>query len=227
MTSFEKLDEDGQAQPVAEAGRRRRTNRREQKRSIETRAAILSAALNEFADRGFEGASMRRIGERAGLDFTLISYHFRNKDSLWRAVATDAFETLSKGWEQAAPHDRDLPQLERIRLEFRAYFDFLAANPAFHSFMMAAMSGDSDRLKWLVENYLTHTLKRVHPQLASAQAEGHLVEGDAYLLYYMMLGSASALYSLSGEIALTTGYLADNKDISDAYWRMFEKVFFK
>src|SRR5438128_918554 len=65
--------------------------RREQQRTIETRRAILDAALNEFAERGFEGASVRRIGERAGLEYTLITYHFKNKDTLWRAVAIDAF----------------------------------------------------------------------------------------------------------------------------------------
>lgn len=70
---------------------RRRGSRKEQKRAIDTRQSILDAALEEFAERGFDGASVRRIGERAKLDFTLITYHFRNKDTLWREVAGHAF----------------------------------------------------------------------------------------------------------------------------------------
>lgn len=186
----------------------------------------MRAALAEFAERGFDGASMRAIGDRAGSDFTLITYHFRNKDTLWRAVATHAFQALQEGWDRAAPPDTSLSQKDRLRLEFRAYFDFLAANPSFHSFMMQAMAGDSDRLSWLVETFLQKVMTRVLPRVAAAQAQSGLAGGDPSLLYYLMLGGASALYSLRKEIVRTTGRDAEDPATSEAYWRIFEAVFF-
>src|ERR1700741_5627401 len=105
-------------------GRRRDENRREQTRAIETRRAIMDAALNEFAERGFDGASMRHIGERAGLEYTLITYHFRTKDALWRAVAEDAFAQIEEKWNKAVPPDSQMSAADRVREEFRTFLQF-------------------------------------------------------------------------------------------------------
>ena len=205
----------------------RKSSRKGQQRSIETRRAILAAALTEFAERGFDGASTRGIGERANIDFTLIRYHFRNKDLLWRAVAEAAFSELYKGWDEITPPDPALSRKDRLRLDFKAYFQFTAANPAFHSFMLQAISGDRTRLEWLVENFLSKVINRVYPLLVDSQSSGDLIKGNPYLLYYMMLGSTSALYSLRGEISLISGLDVQDAAVSEEYWNIFERVFFR
>jgi Bacterial regulatory proteins, tetR family len=49
----------------------------------------VNAAIAEFAERGFEGASIRAIADRRGLQHPLITYHYRGKDILWRADRTE------------------------------------------------------------------------------------------------------------------------------------------
>jgi len=51
-----------------------------------TRAEILEAARGAFAFHGYEGATMRRIADDAGVDSALISYHFGTKEQLFVAV---------------------------------------------------------------------------------------------------------------------------------------------
>jgi TetR/AcrR family transcriptional regulator len=51
-----------------------------------TRAALLDAALEEFAARGFAGARVRDIARRAGVSKDLVAYHFGGKDGLYLAV---------------------------------------------------------------------------------------------------------------------------------------------
>src|SRR2546430_16852165 len=81
-----------ESQMAKKAVRRERPRKRaEQQRSIETRAAILDAAIAEFARRGFEAASIRAIADRLGLQHPLITYHYRSKDILWRAAAGQSF----------------------------------------------------------------------------------------------------------------------------------------
>ena len=76
------------AKAASTAARRSHPRKRaEQQRSLETRASILNAAIAEFAERGFEGASIRAIADRLGLQHPLITYHYRTKDILWRAAA--------------------------------------------------------------------------------------------------------------------------------------------
>src|SRR5215831_1234771 len=95
------------------ARRKRPPQRAEQQRSIETRTAILNAAIAEFAERGFEAASIRAIADRLGLQHPLITYHYRSKDILWRAAAEHAFSQIRSGWDISAPEKSDLSPLAR------------------------------------------------------------------------------------------------------------------
>ncbi|ROT29271.1 TetR/AcrR family transcriptional regulator [Micromonospora sp. HM5-17] len=53
------------------------------------RQEILSAARACFARHGYEGATVRRLEEATGLSRGAIFHHFRDKDSLFLAVAED------------------------------------------------------------------------------------------------------------------------------------------
>src|SRR5437764_12933714 len=93
---------------LATAGRPGRLRKRaEQQRSLTTRASILDAAIAEFAQRGFEGASIRAIADRLGLQHPLITYHYRSKDILWRAAAEHAFAQIRTEWDNYGPAGSD------------------------------------------------------------------------------------------------------------------------
>ncbi|WP_280421119.1 TetR/AcrR family transcriptional regulator [Nocardia carnea] len=57
--------------------------------SAVTRAAILAAAQELFAERGYERATVRDIATRAGVNQALLFRYFGNKDELFRATMTD------------------------------------------------------------------------------------------------------------------------------------------
>ncbi|GAY10587.1 TetR/AcrR family transcriptional regulator [Pseudonocardia sp. N23] len=52
----------------------------------DTRAPLLAAAREEFAERGFEGATVRRIAERAGVDAAMVNHWFGGKEQLFVAA---------------------------------------------------------------------------------------------------------------------------------------------
>lgn len=73
-----------------------------------TRAALLDAALAEFAEKGFAGARVSDIAARAGVNKQLISYYFGGKDGLYQA--------LGERWldAEASFAGPELPPDERI-----------------------------------------------------------------------------------------------------------------
>src|SRR6202162_1550486 len=149
------------AKAASIAGRRARPRKRaEQQRSVETRAAILNAAIAEFAERGFEGASIRAIADRLGLQHPLITYHYPSKDILWRAAAEHAFAQIRAGWD-AAPDSSDLPPLARLRDEYTTLFRYTVAFPEFHRFMRQEALSDNPRLKWVAKTILAPLLSRL------------------------------------------------------------------
>lgn len=52
----------------------------------DTRNALLAAARAEFAERGFDGATVRAIADRAGVDPAMVNHWFGGKDALFTAV---------------------------------------------------------------------------------------------------------------------------------------------
>lgn len=70
------------------------TERKERSDGAQTREAILSAAEEEFAEKGFALASVRTICQRAGANVALANRYFGAKEELYRTVAKRLFGDL-------------------------------------------------------------------------------------------------------------------------------------
>ena len=55
---------------------------------------ILRAAATVFAERGFEGASVREVATRAGIGLSGLYYYFQSKEALLFAIQSNVFSTL-------------------------------------------------------------------------------------------------------------------------------------
>ncbi|MFK0293215.1 ScbR family autoregulator-binding transcription factor [Streptomyces sp. NPDC090442] len=60
--------------------------RQRQDRALRTRAAIVRAAAEVFAEQGYAGASVTKITDRAGLTMGAMYFHFKNKAALAREI---------------------------------------------------------------------------------------------------------------------------------------------
>lgn len=67
------------------------------------RARVRASALEQFAQRGFDGTSVQRVADAAGVSKQLLLYHFRNKDALKLAVVTEIIER----WQHLIPQLMD------------------------------------------------------------------------------------------------------------------------
>src|ERR1700722_9375659 len=60
----------------------------------ESRAAILKAAIAEFAEHGIAGARTDTIAQAANVNKALLYYYFKDKDALYEAVLDHVFSGL-------------------------------------------------------------------------------------------------------------------------------------
>src|SRR3954447_23033086 len=74
-----------------------------------SRAGILAAALDEFAARGFKGASMDAIAARTHTTRALINYYFGSKEKLYIAVLEQVYAEIREAEAQL-----DLDHLEPV-----------------------------------------------------------------------------------------------------------------
>src|SRR5580698_735626 len=200
--------------------------RAEQKRARATRLSILAAALSEFADKGFEAASIRSIAERTGLQHPLITYHYPSKDALWRATAEYAFEQIREKWDKSAPELSDAAPIDHLRAEYRAVFYYTAAFPEFHRFMRQEAMYDSPRLRWVAETVLAPLIDRLLPQIRAAQRDGDLPAIEPIVFHYMMISLTAMLAGFGPEMRITSRVKPEASTIVDSYWRQVEDMVF-
>ncbi len=62
---------------------------------VERRERILDAAAGEFSDRGYDGASINRIIEEAGISKGALYYYFDDKEDLFATVIEQASSRLT------------------------------------------------------------------------------------------------------------------------------------
>lgn len=75
-----------------------------------TRGSIIKAAVHLFAEKGFQGASVRDIVVKARVNQAAINYHFKGKDGLYLEVLKTALEKLT---EHAGSEPEKLKSLSR------------------------------------------------------------------------------------------------------------------
>jgi AcrR family transcriptional regulator len=86
------------------------------------RAALLDAAAQLFADRGYNGVSIEDLGAAAGVSGPAVYRHFTGKPSVLSALLTGVSEDLLEGGravaEEAPTPEEALRQLIRFQVEF-------------------------------------------------------------------------------------------------------------
>lgn len=91
----------------------------------ETQRQILKAARAEFCEKGFDGARVDAIAERAGANKRLLYHYFGNKEALYCAVLEAAYREIRDG-ERGLSLDRSEPEeaMDRlIRFTFRHFLE--------------------------------------------------------------------------------------------------------
>jgi TetR/AcrR family transcriptional regulator len=144
------------------------------------RIKLLHAAIDAFAESGYDGASLRAIAENAGVAFQLISYYFGSKDALWKAALEHQYEryletgkglgfTLSGNiFEQFRNHLRLLltdllqrPQLRKIWVQ-----ESLAGSTRYSNFIQPQIKNlyENLALPYYTELVRLGIVKRYSPQ---------------------------------------------------------------
>lgn len=119
-----------------------------------SRAAILKAAVREFAGEGVAGARTDAIARKAGVNKALLYYYFKDKEALYQAVLDEVFSGL-----RAAIHiavSQELPPRERLAGYVCAHFDYIASNPLYPRIVQAEFlraGRDPSRLQHVAQQY--------------------------------------------------------------------------
>jgi len=181
-----------------------------------TRERILAAALEVFAERGFDGARVRDIAERAGANLGLLTYYFTDKQQLWKAAVASAFAELADelGGVLGSDGGDDLADLERI---VRHFVRFVARRPAFMQLMNDEGKREGPRMRWLADTHVRPLYEGMRRRIERAQARGLLAPMASVHLHYIVLGAAGLIFSQGPECRRITGVDPTDPSFAEAH----------
>lgn len=205
---------------------RPKTARKQQQRSVVTQQKLLDAATEAFSENGFKGTSTRDIAERAGVHHPLITYHFKNKDQLWRAATDRIFREFNIALVKAMAEVSEQDPRGRAVAFVRTYVRYAHQQPALHKIILQESSRPSARLDWLIESHLRPLFTEVVKAIEELQARGIAPPGDPALLFNMIRVSAGGLLALALEIKGTSDIDFDDDGELDKLTDMIVQVFF-
>jgi AcrR family transcriptional regulator len=97
---------------------------------MDSRSALLRAALSLFAARGYDGVGVQQVAEAAGVAKPTLYHFFGSKRGLLEALFTEYGSKLDDAVQQAAQYSGDLAlTLDRVAA---AYVRFATREPVFY-----------------------------------------------------------------------------------------------
>jgi len=199
--------------------------RKQQQRSVVTQQKLLDAAIEAFSENGFKGTSTRDIAERAGVHHPLITYHFKNKDRLWRAAADRIFRDFGRSLEASLEDHQGEGPKQRMASMIKAYVYYAKDHPALHKVMVQEASYPNPRLDWLIETHLKPIFDTTAIMLEELQRAGVAVQGNPMLLFNMIRLSSGGLLALANEIKASSGIDVEADETLDEIADMIVSVF--
>ncbi|MEO1262985.1 MAG: TetR/AcrR family transcriptional regulator [Bacteroidota bacterium] len=115
---------------------------------LSTEEKIKLAATKVFTEKGYSATKTRDIAEVAGINIASLHYYFRNKENLYRIVATEALKKFSAIHERAFWTEGELK--EQIRQHVTDYIDFFKENPFLPTFIVAETQKSPEQLENMV-----------------------------------------------------------------------------
>ncbi len=139
--------------------------------SISTKDRILGAAEQLFAQRGFDGASLRQLTSAAGVNLAAVNYHFGSKDRLVEQVFRRRLDALNAQRLDALATLRDQPDttLEAvlgayIRPALELSHD--AGGALFMRVLARAFAEHDDRLRQFLSDNYGHVMRQFTAEFA-------------------------------------------------------------
>jgi len=127
------------------------------------REAVLEAAAEIFVERGFEGASIDQIAQRAGVSKPTIYSHFGGKEQLFTEILTAVGDDLASPMLRPGAEEADL---ESILLEIARAYARAVLNPRVVE-LHRLFVGEAERFPELSRRYFAAGPQMAHDSLAA------------------------------------------------------------
>lgn len=168
---------------------------------------LILEALKEFAEKGFDAASLNQIIKRAGISKGSFYHHFHGKEELFNSVihraAQEKIEFINQWLEQHHGGEKLRGFFDYLRLYMAGGIEFAIQHPELSGFLMSVMKNPQMQAKALAlaPPYYDQVFSEL---ITEAQQKGQLrddfdPEFTKKLLNYTLLSLGQLILDSSGD----------------------------
>ena len=176
----------------------------------QTRLKIFRAASDIFEEKGYEGARMQEIADRAGINKALLHYYFRSKDQLFMSV----FQVLLKKMFERIMTivTADITFREKIRQFIDHHIDFLNKNPKLPIFLLNEVARNPSVAAELKETFPYEEILDLIYEKHAKELKGYgIKKSDMPQLMITVVSMSVFPYAARDMIALMMPQMHDNR----------------
>ena len=153
------------------------------------REHILQVAEQLFADKGFDGTSVRDIAELADVNLAMISYYFGSKEKLLKSLIEDRFSATSRQLDEKNNNEMETPW-EKIEWLIDFYVDKIVNTYRFHCILSQEYNTSrSEEIKDLIVKVKSENMERIKNIIVEGQKKKVFRNVDVELTMATMMGT--------------------------------------
>lgn len=167
------------------------------------RAKIAAAAEELFAERGFDGAAIRDITKKAGVNSAMIHYYFGNKEGLYLAILEAAASRVQALLIETT--GRSGSTRDRLASFVEAYAAYMLSQPNLARILYREMLTGARHIKKIAQQYATVNYTMLRTLLSDGVNRGELRPLDADLAPISLMGMVVIFQFLRPIISVALG----------------------
>ena len=155
---------------------------------IDKKEHILNVAIDLFAEKGFEGTSIRDLASKAEVNIAMINYYFGSKEKLFETIVEYKSSYLRERLEEIT-NDTQKTDIEKIDAVIDHFVHRLLTNHKYHrlihqelllmqreklhSTIIKSFSKNKELIKGIIENGMSRgVFRKVDPELTIVTITG-------------------------------------------------------
>ncbi|MES1221765.1 MAG: TetR family transcriptional regulator, partial [Bacteroidota bacterium] len=155
---------------------------------------IMEAAEELFAEKGFDGTSVRDISDKAGVNLAMISYYFGSKEKLLESLFTFRSETSVMKVESLLQDKASTP-LQKMNHLIDYYIDKFQNQTCFHKIMSREqVHNHRNSVTELIQQFKKRNQAMVQQLIHEGQKKGEFKKNiDIPIMMATLVGTVSHL----------------------------------
>lgn len=190
------------------------------------RNRICNAALEAFAQYGYDGAGVSMIAERAGVSQPSVHYHFKSKRMLWEAAMLLLAEMIAQDRRAQSTLAEFLSPLDKLRASCALLIENAATRPVLGQIILSEGQTGGERLDWLLRHVLSDVYYEFLELVETCVRERLIKPYKPTQILMLLTGAAVTQFNVAPLVSSVFGEDPKTPENVDAFKAMYLDVMF-